>query len=77
MNAETASFIVRLQATLVDEGRGIIKHEPEDVEVLREAVETSIDWGHLSIHDAYDWCLISDSDPRHAGCQESYCKKVT
>lgn len=76
MNIEAAWLMVRLQETLSDEGRGIIKSEPEDQRVMREAVEMCIDAGLLTIHNAYDLQLISEDDPRHAGCQESYCRKV-
>ena len=67
MDFNTASFIVRMNMTLVDEGRGVMSLQPSDRAILEEAVDVVLGNRNdaashvITIHHMWDFGMLGDS----------------
>lgn len=74
MNVNVASFLIRCQIAMVDEGIGPRDAVPQDRAVLAEAVEVA---GHLfDEHELWDVGIIDDDQHDRLNCKAPYCRSV-
>lgn len=74
MNVNVASFLIRCQIALVEEGIGPRNGIPEDREVLADAVRVA---GHLfDEHELWNYEVIPDEAHDRLNCKAAYCRSL-